>query len=99
MRESNCFAQERKALEEGLSREIDQSNKGYQLLSRMGFKCVALRDPRHLAHPTQAWNGPRQRGRWHQGSASSADQGEYVPRGAYPTRPLLAERRPDRSGL
>lgn len=34
--------QEKKILEEGLAKHIDQSNKGFQLLSKMGFKCAFL---------------------------------------------------------
>lgn len=35
------FHKEKKALEDGLAKKIDESNKGFQLLSKLGYKCVS----------------------------------------------------------
>ena len=67
--------QERKILEEGLSRQIDNSNKGFQLMSKMGFKYASYGV---LILRTQARNGPGQGRSGDEDATAGAYTREYV---------------------
>ena len=71
----DIMLQERKTLEEGLSRQIDNSNKGFQLLSKMGFKYASYGV---LSLRTQARNGSGQGRSGDEGATAGADTREYV---------------------